>query len=232
MSQVGFRNGWRDGKINYAGCVALSTCDWFGHGAYVIFLNGCPMFCPNCHNAQLRTAENMVALDEIKAGILGVSGFVDHVVISGGEPAAQPEVCKAIIDFCHSVENLVAIETSGCYPIVNGFDMIMLGVKTSLERDLYDSYTGFSGSFGSLMSNLAKMDPKRSEIRLVLFPESKYDIKSLGVLQGFPIRILIGRGSGHGVVDQGWLREFGFELYEFLDYSNATIEKGRMLICP
>ncbi len=219
-------------KINYAGKVDLSTIDWFGKGAYVIFLNGCPMFCPNCHNAQLRKAMNMVELNEIKAGIMGAWKFVNHVVISGGEPAGQPEACREIIDFCHSVDNLVAIETSGCFRIVDGFDLVCLDIKTSMERVLYDSYTGFPGSFDSLMSNLARMDPRRSEARLVLFPESQFDFFTMGALKGFPVRIAIGKGSGHGVVSQEQLREFGFGLYEYLDYRSATIETGRMLICP
>jgi hypothetical protein len=126
----------------------------------------------------------------------------------------------------------VAIETSGCCPVVDGFDKVMLDVKTSLQRCAYDSYTGLEGSFESLMSNLTRMDPKRSEIRIVLFPDSKFDISTLGVLKGFPIRISIGRGMGDGVVSQDQLREFGFGLYEFLEYKSATIETGRMLIRP
>lgn len=218
--------------VNYAGKVDLSTIDWFGHAALVLFLNGCPMKCPNCHNAQIRTAVNMVDFEEIQKIILDSWKFVDRVVISGGEPACQLSACLRIIDYCHELGMKVGIETSGCGPIASGADRVFLDIKTSLEKALYDSYTGFPGSFDSLMSNLSRMAPSRSEIRLVLFPESQYDVKTMGALQGFPIRIAIGKGSGHGVVSQNELREFGFELYEYLDYSSATIETGRMLIHP
>jgi pyruvate-formate lyase-activating enzyme len=218
--------------LNYAGCVPLSTCDWFGHGAYVIFLNGCPMKCPNCHNAQLRNAVNMVDFEEVKGGIFDSWPLVNHVVISGGEPSCQLSACLRIIDYCHSLDIKVGIETSGCGPIASGVDMVFLDIKTSLERGLYDSYTGFPGSFDSLMSNLAKLSPSHAEIRMVLFPESQFDVKTMGALGGFPIRISIGKGSGNGVVSQLELREFGFELYEYLGYTRATIETGRMLICP
>ena len=218
--------------VNYAGKVDLSTVDWFGFGAYVIFFNRCPMRCPTCHNSQIRVATNWVDLKQVTDGIYGCWEFIDHVVISGGEPLDQPEACREIIKYCHDLNNKVAVETSGCLPLVDGFDMVFLDIKTSMERALYDSYTGFPGSFDSLMSNLAKMDPKRSEIRMVLFPDSQFDFLTMGALKGFPIRITIGRGSGHGIVSHHELREFGFGLYEYLGYKSAELETGRMLICP
>jgi pyruvate-formate lyase-activating enzyme len=218
--------------VNYAGKVDLSTVDWFGVGAYVIFFNRCPMRCPTCHNSQIRVATTWVDLKQITDGIYDCWPLLDHVVISGGEPLAQPEACRAIIKYCNDLDIKIAVETSGCLPLVEGFDMVFMDIKTSLEKVLYDSYTGFPGSFDSLMSNLAKMDPSRSEIRLVLFPESQFDFFTMGALRGFPVRISIGKGSGHGVVSQKQLREFGFGLYEYLDYSGATIETGRMLIHP
>lgn len=216
--------------VNYAGKVDLSTIDWFGHSALVLFLNGCPMKCPNCHNAQIRMTTKMVDFDVIKAAILDACRFVGHVVISGGEPACQLSACLRIIDYCHELGMDVGIETSGCGPIASGVDMVFLDIKTSLESALYDSYTGFPGSFDSLMSNLARMAPSRAEIRMVLFPESQFDFFTMGALKGFPIRIAIGKGSGHGVVSQEQLREFGFGLCEYLDYSVSSIETGRMLI--
>lgn len=219
-------------KINYAGKVDLSTVDWFGHAALVLFLNGCPLKCPNCHNAQLRTAENMVDHEYIQKIIFDSMRFVDHVVISGGEPGYQLSACLRIIDYCHSLGMKVAIETSGVGQLDRMADMTMLDVKTSLEESIYDSYVGVKGAFDNLMSNLNGMNPKRSEIRLVLFPESQFDFFTLGALRGFPVRITIGKGSGHGMVSQDQLREFGFGLYEYLNYRSATIETGRMLIRP
>jgi pyruvate formate lyase activating enzyme len=218
--------------VNYAGKVDLSTVDWFGFGALVLFLNGCPLKCPNCHNAQLRTAMNLVDFEEIQKMIFDSRKFIDHVVISGGEPSCQLSACLRIVDYCHDLDMKVAIETSGIGQLDFTADMIFLDIKTSMERALYDSYTGFPGSFDSLMSNLARMDPRRSEIRLVLFPESKFDHSTMGALKGFPIRITIGRGSGHGIVSHHELREFGFDLYEYLGYGSAELETGRMLICP
>jgi pyruvate-formate lyase-activating enzyme len=220
-------------QINYAGKVELSTIDWFGHAAYVIFLNGCPMHCPRCHNAQLREAVNMVEFEEVVRELGENKAFLNHVVISGGEPSCQPQACMKIIEYCHDMGMKLAIETSGCCPIVyGGFDAVFLDVKTSLEKGAYDSYTGLEGSFDSLMSNLTRMDTKRSEIRIVLFPDSKFDISTLGVLKGFPIRISIGRGMGDGIVSQEDLVKFGFLVKSGLDYHTVVIEQGRMLIKP
>jgi len=218
--------------VNYAGRVELSTIDWIGNAAYVIFLNWCPMRCPFCHNAQLRTKENWVPFDEITKGILEALPFVNHLVISGGEPAAQPDACRSLIEFGHNIGMGVAVETSGCLPLVEGFDKVMVSIPPSLQRPLYDSYTGFPAGYDNLLSNLRQLDPRSSEVRLIMFPEFQFDIRSMGAVKGLPIRIMIGKGSGHGMSTQEELRGFGFELYEYLGYIRATIETGRMLICP
>lgn len=217
-------------QINYAGKVPLSTVDWFGKAALVLFLNGCPLHCPNCHNAQLRERESFVSSAWLQDEISSIRQFLNHMVLSGGEPLAQPAACRMLIDYCHEVGYEIALETSGCYPLVEGFDRVFLDIKTSLERGLYDSWTGFPGSFDSLMSNLARMDPKTSEARLVLYPSSNYDLNTLAALRGFPIRISI--GNCLGMLSQEGLREFGFALYDRFGYRRATIEAGRMFICP
>ena len=215
--------------INYAGKVDLSTVDWYGHGAYVIFLNGCPLKCPNCHNAQLRDRENWMSFEEITKGILGALPFVDHLVISGGEPFAQPDACRRLIKFGHDHGMMVAVETSGCLPLVDGFDMIFLSVSCSLERSLYDSYTGFPGGNANLVHNLAKLDSRSSEIRLILFKDSNYDLQSLKVLKGLPIRIMVGVRVGVGV-DISDVISFSLRLAEVLDYEIKNTSSSYVLI--
>ena len=63
-------------KVNFGGIIPLSTVDWPGRAAMVVFLRGCPLRCPHCHNCLLQTGESLVALHEIASRIVSeVKGF-------------------------------------------------------------------------------------------------------------------------------------------------------------
>jgi len=107
-------------KVNLGGIVPLSTVDWQGKASMVVFLRGCPLRCPHCHNRELQTGKSLVEFhslaSRIVAGVKGETGarnssgftlqqldldessqrassrpFVEALVLSGGEPLLQPE---------------------------------------------------------------------------------------------------------------------------------------------
>jgi len=50
--------------------VPLSTVDWPGKAAMVVFLRGCPLRCPHCHNRSLQLGESSVAFHTIASRIV------------------------------------------------------------------------------------------------------------------------------------------------------------------
>lgn len=56
-------------KVNLGGIVPLSTVDWPGRSAMVVFMQGCPLRCPHCQNRQLQTGERSVPLHHIASRI-------------------------------------------------------------------------------------------------------------------------------------------------------------------
>ena len=190
--------------MNYAGRHELSTIDWPGHASYVVFLRGCPMSCPHCHNKKIRTGERLVDFNDIAQEILAARRYVSALVISGGEPVMQPEVCQELLIWGHALGLKVGIETSGCRPIPDGFDLVMMDIKTSLERWLYNSYTGDNKAFDNVVQNLNRLDPKTTEIRYVIHQGEYWDPDTFEIIldKGFPIRFLKGNGTTQENINQ------------------------------
>jgi pyruvate formate lyase activating enzyme len=132
-------------KVNLGGIVPLSTVDWKGRAALVVFLRGCPLRCPHCHNQKLQSGESVVAYHVIASRIVSqVKGvrlaagipahlsrqinlddasyracskpFVDAFVLSGGEPLHQPFACARLFRLARSLHLATGLETSGFYP--------------------------------------------------------------------------------------------------------------------
>lgn len=181
-------------EINYAGRHELSTIDWPGHAAYIVFLRGCPMSCPHCHNDKIRTGEHLVNLNDIAQEILTARRYVSALVISGGEPVMQPEACQELLIWGHALGLKVAIETSGCRPIPEGFDKIFLDLKTSLEPWVYNSYTRDNKSYDNVIQNLSRLDPRVTEIRYVIHEDDMISSDPFDYVSelGFSIRLLKG----------------------------------------
>jgi len=57
-------------KVNLGGIIPLSTVDWLGRAAMVVFLRGCPLRCPHCHNQKLQTGEKLVKFHSISSRIV------------------------------------------------------------------------------------------------------------------------------------------------------------------
>ena len=182
--------------MNYAGRHELSTIDWPGHASYIVFLRGCPMSCPHCHNEKIRTGERLVDFNDIAQEILASRRYVSALVISGGEPVMQPEVCLELLIWGHALGLKVGLETSGCRPIPDGFDMVFISLQCPLERWIYDSYTKDLKAYDNVIYNLDKLDPKTTEVRYVVHKNEYWDIGVFKYIHdlGFSIRLLKGEG--------------------------------------
>ncbi len=95
-------------KVNFGGIVPLSTVDWLGRAAMVVFLRGCPLRCPHCHNHMLQTGERLVSLNTISSRIVSeVKGFPtapwagtldEHSLQINLEDASQRASCKPFVN--------------------------------------------------------------------------------------------------------------------------------------
>ena len=117
--------------------------DWDGRLAAIVFLAGCNFRCPYCHSRHLVLAPDVlesIPLEQIDEMIKRDSGWLDGVVISGGEPTLQKEL-PDLIEHFRSLGVGVKLNTNGSRPdviaqLLDGdmLEMIGMDVKASLDE--------------------------------------------------------------------------------------------------
>ena len=105
--------------MRICGLQKLAMVDFPGKLAATVFTGGGNLRCPFCHNALLvnRLAENPEthSVDEVLDFLKKRKGFLDGVVLSGGEPL----LAGGAADFLAAVKAMgfaVKLDTNGCYP--------------------------------------------------------------------------------------------------------------------
>ena len=116
------------------GIQKISLIDYPRKLSCVLFLSGCNFTCPYCHNPQLVKDHSAYSdcLDEktVYKFLESRKGFIDGVVISGGEPTLQKELvllCKKIKEMGY----LVKLDTNGSKPGV---------IQALINEDLVDYF--------------------------------------------------------------------------------------------
>ena len=139
--------------MHICGLQKLAMVDFPGKLAATVFTGGCNLRCPFCHNALLvnRLEENPEthSVEEVLDFLKKRKGFLDGVVLSGGEPLLQ----KGASDFLSAVKTLgfaVKLDTNGCYPeklkeiLDCGLvDYVAMDIKNSREK--YAETVGIPG---------------------------------------------------------------------------------------
>ncbi|MBC7084847.1 MAG: anaerobic ribonucleoside-triphosphate reductase activating protein [Methanomethylovorans sp.] len=105
-------------KANYGTYIPISTIDWHGKVAIVLFLRGCPFRCPYCQNYDILTGSDLVEVKLLQDKIESSIPFINCLVISGGEPLIQKNVVKELAKFAKKKGLLVGIHTNGFFPQV------------------------------------------------------------------------------------------------------------------
>ncbi len=84
--------------MRIGGIVPFTTIDYPGALAAVLFCQGCPWRCSYCHNPQLQSCLKPEAYDwaHIISFLKMRQGFLDAVVLSGGEPTQQSDLVESV----------------------------------------------------------------------------------------------------------------------------------------
>jgi pyruvate formate lyase activating enzyme len=77
----------------------LTLLDYPGHLAATIFLGGCNMRCPFCHNASLVTdpsSQPVIPAEDVLSALSKRQKVLEGVCITGGEPTLYQELPEFI----------------------------------------------------------------------------------------------------------------------------------------
>lgn len=151
--------------LSFAAVNKMTLLDFPGHVAAVLFTQGCNFSCFYCHNPLFisplstdRKGPQRIPFEAIKAFLVSRVGFLDGVVISGGEPTLH----KGLADTLAQIKSLgykVKLDTNGSHPQVvqdllnqKVLDYIAMDYKC-LPKD-YSNICGFEMDSETFQSSL------------------------------------------------------------------------------
>lgn len=163
------------GGVKIKGIQKLSTIDYPGRLACILFTGGCNFRCKYCHNPELIPLENAEMETISEEAVLDFleqrRGKLDGVSITGGEPTLHrdlPELIRKIKDSGF----LVKLDTNGTNPemverlIREGLvDYWAMDVKQVPEK--YEALTGFG-----------KVELLRKSMKLIMGAGVEYEFRS------------------------------------------------------
>ena len=129
--------------MTFNGFQKMTLLDFPGRVAATLFLGGCNLRCPFCHNASLvldGKDREEYSEDEILTYLEKRRGLLDGVCVTGGEPLLRP----SLPDFLRKVRALgyaIKLDTNGTMPdrlrelLKEGLlDYVAMDVKNALSR--------------------------------------------------------------------------------------------------
>jgi len=163
-------------RLRIGGFTRLTTIDYPGELAAVVFCQGCAWRCRYCHNTDLLDARapGLIHWTDIRRFLEQRIGLLDGVVFSGGEPTAQSALGAAMQE-TRALGFKVGLHTGGAYPdrlrdLLPLIDWVGLDIK-ALPHD-YPAITGVAQSGQRAWESLDLLLTARvpMEVRTTLMP--------------------------------------------------------------
>ncbi|HBY21221.1 MAG: anaerobic ribonucleoside-triphosphate reductase activating protein [Clostridiales bacterium GWE2_32_10] len=162
--------------MNIKGLIKTSLIDYPGKIATTIFVGGCNLRCPYCHNGDLVLTPNNLKTyteSEVWEHIEKRKKLLDGICITGGEPTLYDD----LPDFIEKIKDhglLVKLDTNGTNPEMlkklldnNSLDYVAMDIKNSREK--YSLTTNIN------VADLVKVD---ESIKLLIDSNIDYEFRT------------------------------------------------------
>ncbi len=157
------------------GLQKMTLLDFPGHVACTVFLGGCDMRCPFCHNSELAygTAEPVMEEAALLEFLKKRRGLLEGVAVTGGEPLLREEN----LDLLRHIRNLgypVKLDTNGTHP-----DRLRRVLSEDLAQyvamDIKNAPEKYAETVG-----LARFDlsPVRESVTLLMSGKTEYEFRT------------------------------------------------------
>ncbi len=207
--------------LRVGGLTPLSTTDWPGMLAAVVFCQGCPWRCGYCHNPGLIPArgDSEIPWGDVLAFLRRRQGLLDGVVFSGGEPTVQSDLPDAMREV-RALGFRIGLHTGGAYPqhlaaALPLVDWVGFDVKAPFAD--YPRTTGAAGSGDRALAGLQQVlaSGVAHEIRTTVHPALLADGAVVGLardlaargVKHYVIQAFRSQGCGDGALRQNAARE-------------------------
>ncbi|MFZ5987807.1 MAG: anaerobic ribonucleoside-triphosphate reductase activating protein [Bacillota bacterium] len=187
--------------MRIAGIQKNSFVDYPGKVCAVLFTPGCNMDCFYCHNRMLLSGGervNLIDMDKVLGFLTKRKGFLEGVVVTGGEPTLQDD----LYDFLGTIKGMgysVKLDTNGTNPrviesLINKrmVDYIAMDIKAPFEK--YEKVCGIKVKIESIKKSISllKESAVDYEFRTTIAPGLNFDdiIKIANEVSGARLYVL------------------------------------------
>ena len=189
------------------GLQKMTLLDFPGRVACTIFLGGCDMRCPFCHNAELidGSAPAVMEEEELLAFLRKRQGLLEGVAITGGEPLLRPDIMP-LMEKIRDLGYPVKLDTNGTHPD-RLRQIIDRGLAAYVAMDIKNSPERYAETAG-----LEKLDlgPIRESVSLLMEGRTDYEFRTTTVAELHDAESFRGIGA--------WIRGAGrYFLQKFTD---------------
>ena len=130
--------------MNIQGFNKLTLLDYPGRVACTVFVGGCDLRCPFCHNSSLVLSprENTpISEEEVLLHLRRRRGILEGITVSGGEPILQGDLVDFLKKIRETGDYAIKLDTNGTHPsrlasIIDAglVDKVALDIKNAPER--------------------------------------------------------------------------------------------------
>jgi pyruvate formate lyase activating enzyme len=158
------------------GFIENTLIDWEGKIACEVFLPTCNLRCPFCHAGHLLTNDG--ELESIPASAVTACldrhrGWVDGVVISGGEPTLHPTL-DALIEEFRAHGAMIKLDTNGTRPDVLA-DLLGRGLIEAVSMDIK---APFDGRYEAAAGGPCDVAAIRQSTEIIMGSEADYEFRT------------------------------------------------------
>lgn len=163
------------------GLQKMTLLDFPGKVACTVFIGGCNLRCPFCHNASLVTGKDEpepFSQEEILSFLRSRRNILDGVAVTGGEPLLYEET----LDFLREIRTLglaVKLDTNGCFP-ERLERVVRSGLAEYVAMDIKNAPDAYAETVGCPHLDL---NPIRQSVEFLLSGAVDYEFRTTVVAE-------------------------------------------------